>query len=463
LPVAYTPSWHALDTLTRSFYDGDGLLIGSLAPDGGLTRIEYDGKGRKIAEHRYVNLATTDNWTRVHGTLDQIFNTVPKDASLDVTLRWVYDGQDQLRYEIDGAGRVTEYRYWDNIRWFSIGKPRRIIQHAVALPSSVSDFSYASVQSIMAQHVENSNNRINWNIYNEKGQLVYTVDAESQVTHFKHDAGGRLIRTARFAEPINMSTMGQDYQWMGMVGVWVDARMGSARVERNYYNARGDLRAVADAENFITVFHHDTEGRVTHQQRFANKVPVEDWWSFHEIWNTNKGAAVDRYFGYDGLGREIETYDENGNRTWYGYYQNGLRAYLITAAWQDGESRIHYIYDQAGRLKHELVTNNELETYGWHGNSSTTQLHARYRLISPNWAYQMGLSAQGELQIYHNGNLNLVKWRPRYCDWRDLLSGCAKRWESRHLPTSGRPRPNSDLVYKHGWRRQWSNFHRHPR
>ncbi len=405
LPVAYTPSWHALDTLTRSFYDGDGLLIGSLAPDGGLTRIEYDGKGRKIAEHRYVNFAADDNWTRVHGTLDQIFNTVPKDASLDVTLRWVYDGQDQLRYEIDGAGRVTEYRYWDNIQWFSIGKPRRIIQHAVALPSSVSDFSYASVQSIMAQHVENSNNRINWNIYNEKGQLVYTVDAESQVTHFKHDAGGRVIRTARFAEPINMSTMGQDYQWMGMVGVWVDARMGSARVERNYYNARGDLRATVDAENFVTVFHHDSEGRVTHQQRFANKVPVEDWWSFHEIWNTNKGAAVDRYFGYDGLGRAVETYDENGNRTWQGYWHTGLKSWEISAAWQDGESRVHYIYDQAGRLKHELVTNNELETYGWYGNSSTTKLNSNHRLISPNWAYQMGLSAQGELQIYHHGNL----------------------------------------------------------
>jgi YD repeat-containing protein len=406
IPSIQTPSWHVLDTVTRSFYDGDGLLIGNLAPDGGLIRMEYDGKGRKIAEHRYVNFAPDDGWTRFHGTLDQIFNSIPKDAAFDITQRWVYDGQDQLRYEIDGLGKVTEYRYWQGHLWFSIGKPRRIIEHAVALPSGLTDFSYVSVQSHLAPHIGNPGNRTSWNVYNEKGQLSYSVDSGGQVARMIYDHAGRLIRTARYAETVDMNAMGASAaEWAGNLAAWTDARVSSARTERNYYNARGDLRATVDAESYATVFHHDTEGRVTLQQRYANQLPVEDWWSFHEVWLSDKGNATNRYYGYDSQGREIETYDENGTRHWYGYYQNGLKAWQIAGAWQDGESRVLFVYDQAGRIKHELVTNNELETYGWLGNSSTTQLHSRNRLVAPSHAYQVGLSVQGELQIYHHGNL----------------------------------------------------------
>ena len=421
-PVVPPP--HGDDTYARSFHDGDGLLIGTLAPDGGLTRIEYDGKGRRIAEHRFVHF--TDPNLRAAGTFEQLLHSIPKDAALDVTRRWVYDGQDQLRYEIDGAGRVTEYRYWEGVQWYSAGRPRRVIQHAVALAGSVADFSYPSVQAHMAPHVAHGDNRNSYQVYNANGTLAFSVDAAGQVTHFVHDGAGRTIRTLRYGETVNMAAMGHDAAWLGNLATWAAARTAGARIERHYYSARGELRATIDAEGFVTQFHHDAEGRVTQQDRFSARVHPEDWWTVHTVYAVGKGSAVTRYFGHDGLGRQIETIDENGNRTWYGYFHNGLKAWHIEAAWQEGESRTHFIYDQAGRLKHEIVTSNELETYGWHGNSSTTQLHSRHRLISPNWAYQLGLSAQGELQVYHHGNLI---WSNGV---RDTITGATYTLDAQH-------------------------------
>src|SRR5690606_37376677 len=44
------------DVVIRSFYDGDGRLIGALNAEGALSKITYDGAGRKVQETSYFNL-----------------------------------------------------------------------------------------------------------------------------------------------------------------------------------------------------------------------------------------------------------------------------------------------------------------------------------------------------------------------------------------------------------------------
>ncbi|MFS2319317.1 RHS repeat domain-containing protein, partial [Maricaulis sp. D1M11] len=100
------PGAHADDVITRNFYDGDGLLIGTMDGSGYLTQFVFDGNGRKVSETLFDQ--ATQPSLRLNGTFDELLASITPNAAKDVTNHYVYDGQGFLRFTIDALGRITE-------------------------------------------------------------------------------------------------------------------------------------------------------------------------------------------------------------------------------------------------------------------------------------------------------------------------------------------------------------------
>ncbi|HEX8222539.1 MAG TPA: hypothetical protein VF605_01840, partial [Allosphingosinicella sp.] len=107
VPVLPSPDATA-DRPTRSFYDADGRVIGSLDGAGGFSRIDYDAAGRKVREVAYANPVASH--IRAGGTFADLVASVGTHAA-DRRVDYVYDDQGLVRFTIDAAGHPTEFVY----------------------------------------------------------------------------------------------------------------------------------------------------------------------------------------------------------------------------------------------------------------------------------------------------------------------------------------------------------------
>lgn len=98
-----------LDRTARTFFDNDGLLMGTLDADGFLTELVYDKAGRKTETIGYSG--ATSAGLRASGTFAQLKASVTLSAANDIHNYWLYDGQGRLVAAIDGEGDVTRYHY----------------------------------------------------------------------------------------------------------------------------------------------------------------------------------------------------------------------------------------------------------------------------------------------------------------------------------------------------------------
>ncbi|WP_371397596.1 polymorphic toxin-type HINT domain-containing protein [Fretibacter rubidus] len=368
---AYLPSANAKDAVDRTFYDRDGRVVGTLNGDGYLTRITYDKAGRKIQEDSYVNAVPTAYRT---GTFNAAHGAISKSTATDLLTRYVYDGQGNLRFQINPLGRVTEYVYGSSSA--AIGLVRQTINYAQGL-STQSNYKYTTVKAAVAALGSASSNRSGYAVYNTKNQMVYSIDSTGSVTRFNYDNRGNVTKTTQYANTRTTSSVPTE----GQMNSWAAGNAANARISRNYYTAGNVLRFSVDAEGYVKRFDYDAAGRMTREIRWTGKVTPTDSWSTSTINSTNKGGWVDTKYSYDHQGRLSSVYDANGTRNYKGYYANGEVAWDIRAYGQGrDESRVLFVNDAAGRLKHKFEYNvgtsgsRNQTNYAYDGLGNLTQV-----------------------------------------------------------------------------------------
>lgn len=412
LPTATWPTALANDAITRTFYDRDGRVIGMLSAEGYLSKIVYDEAGQKIQEIAYANATTTTH--RASGTYDQLLGTVTLDSARDISIRYVYDGQGLLRYTIDGINRVTETIYFTETTGMAVGLVRRTVAYATAL-GTVANYSYANIKSEVSALPTPHNNRNGWSVYNDRGQLKYAInqirsDDVSGVWHpigtvvrYDYDLAGNAIKTTQYAATIDMFGVATDTTTA--LDTWAGSNGTSARITRNYYAERGELRFSVDAEGYVSQYDYDQAARLRFTYRWSSAVAATDATLIAEVATASKGTSVSTETRYDASGRAAEYFDANGVRSYFGYYANGTRAWMIRSIGQGmDESRTEYRYNQAGRLVREFDHVSELTSASNLG-ASAIQVNGAQRLQSASTAYNAAVTREGELRLYHNGEV----------------------------------------------------------
>lgn len=378
LPVA-----SGSDSIARTFYDRAGRVVGTLDGEGWLSRITYDKAGRVVDETTFYN-ATAAN-LRGGGTFDALVASVGVHTQ-DAVTRKVYDGQGHLRFAIDGLNRVTEYGYqydtpaW-NWQWSAYG-PQRVETRFAGTIAALGSYTMDSVRQALASAglVGNAANRTSYAVYDDyngaAGRLMYSIDADGSVTGYAYDASGRMTRKTHYGDLRATSYLPS----RGDMDTWAGGANGNPdnRVERYFYNSRGELHFTIDAEGYVTRNDYDGDGRLAFSAIWSNPVSAHDSWTIDTVAASQSGDWAGTSYTYNPDGQLTRTTDGIGNIHDYQYYATGKLCWDIVSNGQGDESRTLHVYDASGRLTARYVAHGTAEQamtgFGYDGRGNVVSV-----------------------------------------------------------------------------------------
>jgi YD repeat-containing protein len=334
------------DSVARNFYDKSGRLIGVLDSEGYLSRITYDAGGRKVVETAFATITTAG--LRATGSFNALVTSVTTVTNpADRIMRYVYDGQGYLRFQIDSLNQVTEYVYDSGVAGGAIGVVRQTIQYAGTI-GALSDYKIATVKMAVAALASNPDNRKSWAVYDTSNRLAYAIDATGAVTGFSYDNLGQVTKSVRFATTRSTATLPD----LATMISWQTANTSATtdRVTRNYYTARGELRYAVDAEGYVTRFDYDAEGRTIGTARWDTAITASDSTTIANVATLATGTYATTATSYDMDGRVATRTDGEGVVTGYVYNANGTLLWTTVATGTSDEAKTVYEYDNAGRV-----------------------------------------------------------------------------------------------------------------
>lgn len=317
-PVIYTstglavtlPSASNDDRTSRSFYDKDGRLIGSLASNGSFVKKSYDGLGREIETLAFEKSVSSS--LRASGTFSQILSDVSGGA-LDRRTSYLYDSRGNLRFEIDAAGRVTEYGY------DGAGRQVRTTRYAgnIAVAASYTLASVGAQVAALASHIET---RVDRQIYAEGDRLTWTINAEGYVTRYVYDSAGRVIRQVQY---VTKYIPPSDPSAAAMSAWEASSAHTSDRVTRTFYDVLNRPVYQVDAENYVTRNSYDLRGNLIETRRYGGQYAVGNSTSLSDLIALIGGGNAQRdrvtTSTYDADGRLVGTTDGSGTKLKYIY------------------------------------------------------------------------------------------------------------------------------------------------
>ncbi|KQN71156.1 LysM peptidoglycan-binding domain-containing protein [Sphingomonas sp. Leaf62] len=375
LPTAVTrPTADAArDSVSRTFYDRDGNVIGALDGEGYLSRSTYDAAGNRVSATSFAKRVT--DTLRTSASFTALLSDVGTNAN-DRTVRYVYDGQGLLRFTVDTVQRVTEYVYAGARAGDATGKVRQTIAYARPI-APLASYSMATVVQGLATvgATDDPANRRSFAVYDDRGNLTFAIDAAGSVTGYGYDGSGNVVKTTRFVASYATTTL-PAHETMA---AWATANggHGDTRVTRSYYAARGELRFTVDPMGYVSRYDYDAGGRVVAVVRFDTAMAgATDATTIASVAAWQTGTSVVTTTSYDAAGRVFETTDAAGTVTRYTYNVNGTVQSTTEAYGTVDQVRTQLGYDAAGRVVTRIADADGLQsttryTYDGFGNLLT--------------------------------------------------------------------------------------------
>jgi YD repeat-containing protein len=384
----------ALNHVTRYVYDHAGRRIFAVDALGGVVETVYDDDDRVLATRAYADAVWTGGWGLEIAAGDVTAQLIP--SSSDRVTRSAYDEDGRLRFTVDGVSGLTEYRYDDvgnairtigydwavspastytmedlqaevdahaadpmrvtravydatarltfsldataNVTAFTYDSAGRIIrQIALATVYEGGDDPLYDVMRDWASINTDADDRIGRAVYDRKGRLVYSIDAEGFVTEYRYNKLDGVVKEIRYTAPYAIAD--------GATAAGVAAQIGSlpasAIVTDFVYDSAGRLTETVDGLGHRTVMALDQRGQIL---------------SATLAYGT--GDAVTTTRSYDALGRLTSESRADGTAeeqtTSYGYNALGDLVSITRAVGTSAESATMRKYDGLGRLRGEL-------------------------------------------------------------------------------------------------------------
>ncbi|WP_431256772.1 hypothetical protein ACQ86G_18980 [Roseateles chitinivorans] len=354
--------WASARTLYA--YDEANRLVYQIDPMGSVRYTEYDGEGR---ERRVTRLATP-----LAAAALAALGTAPTRAAVaaqltsvpakdEVTGR-VFDKDGRVKFSVDAAGTVVEFRY--------DGAGRVKQQIAYATPVN----PVAWMDGGAAAPAVHANDRVTSTLYDALGRATTVVDAEGGITVLAYDAAGNVRQKTAFARVADAATM-QALRTAG--ATWTAATLGvpaahvQDRVTSLRYDTLGRLRFEYDAGGYVTETRY--EGLKTTTIRHATPnvavdtpppTSADDQTASTEldnagrVWRTVDALGVETRSVYDKGGRltsQTQAYGlAEATTTGYVYDDAGHVVEKTVAQGTDAASTTRYGYDAKGRLTTEI-------------------------------------------------------------------------------------------------------------
>lgn len=267
------PAASAQDRVSRSFFDADGRVAGSLDAEGYLTVFRYTPAGQLAERIAYAN--ATDAALRGSGTLAQL---VPAASAADIREVTLYNAKGQAMAHVDGEGFLTESVYDSN------GNLTQSIRYAT--PVSVAVDASSTIAAI--RPTASAADRVHARVYDLLDRLTQETSPEGVVTQYTYDAAGNLASTTRAAGTAEVRTLLARHDLQGRLTGELSAQGaalltgGQAQAEidaiwvqygtTHTYDAASRRTSTTDAAGNRTLFFYDADGALTHRANALGEV-----------------------------------------------------------------------------------------------------------------------------------------------------------------------------------------------
>ncbi|MDQ0016118.1 YD repeat-containing protein [Variovorax boronicumulans] len=281
--AATAPTTNAAnDRVTRSFYNDDGMLRGTLDAEGYLSELRYDTAGRLVSQTTYAT--ATNPALRASGTLAQL---VPAASANDQNSFWLHDAQGRTVAEVDAEGYLTE-RVLD-----ANGNVTQTVRYATRV--NAAQLAQISVGTTVADLRPSSTpeDRTNTIVYDKLNRISQQTNYEGTVTQYAYDNAGNLVGTTSAAGTSEVRTLNARYDIQGrligelsgvgsalLTGGQTQAQIDAIWAQyglAHSYDAAGRRTSTTDAYGNKTLFFYDTSGHLTHTVNALGEVTEQQY------------------------------------------------------------------------------------------------------------------------------------------------------------------------------------------
>ena len=356
------------------------------------TELEYDAAGRQIAtEFEDVSIlsgsadvSSVDRATfettaqrRTEIVYDAKGNEiVSKDVAGNYNYK-VFNANNKLKYEIDAAGYLTEYKYDGYGRGISLIRYANAIDLSLHTPGT--KLSNAEIAAIEAQ-VAGADNRTIESEYDALGRVVETTQPEvyfldttkakddvnrsgtiSPIQRNEYDEFGRLTKESIIKNPNTNEWIEKNYFYdrigrkigeidaLGYLTIWEYDQMGNVTRSVDYAQSLpAQWKAQQTFEEILTLvvthdafdesgygqdrevrYEYDKLGRVISETKIGVRVGTDNQESQIEISGYDSLTNIKTTYAYDEVGNQILTTDHAGNET-HTYYDSLNRVVAVS-------------------------------------------------------------------------------------------------------------------------------------
>jgi YD repeat-containing protein len=381
-----------LKITTRYKYDGQGRQVEVTDPNGVVSSMRYDAKGQLVETVQDtaaggLNLKTSYSWDarglqlsvtqgvgsanplKVTYAYDNLGRRVSETVApgtpgvpgvLNLTTSYRYDANDNVISRKDASGRTTWYTYDEANRivftvdgdggvtrhWYDrAGRLTATRSYADKISPTVLGDTPTTAQ--LEQLVPNSNKTKDlqlYRIYDGDGRLALEIDGAGAVTEFRYDAAGRQVRSIRYANAKNISSI----EWAD----WIAGTTTPAGVlygfpadptrdvdTFNVLDPVGRVRFQIAADGSVNEVRHDRAGRVTETWAYAHRLSSAERADVISGATTSE-ALSSTLAAHAGTARmQAQVYDAAG-RERFGLTRDANGTYVVAERQYDAAGRV---------------------------------------------------------------------------------------------------------------------------
>lgn len=352
------------------FYDEEGRQIATVDAAGSLNEVVYDSAGNAIKTIRYavrVSAAQLASLTETNGnpTAVTLADLRPiEDPNKRIT-HTIYDSANRAVLAIEAHDTDTALGYVTRTIYDGAGRVTDVIRYATAITVPATP----TVDNVTP--IENANlDRRTRSFYDNDGNLRGTLDAEGYVCEYVYDAAGRLTDTIHYAASATVYSAPNVIdtsatQTLRTSGDFIALRNNilgqgaSSNDQRTYtfYNGKGQVIAVLDAEGYLTEYAYDSAGNRTEELRYYERArtPYASNQSLANLRPLNLAARA-TVTAYNGVNQITQvTTNPDGTITRYTYDALGNLIQTDSAANTSEVRTTRARYDVQGRVIQELT------------------------------------------------------------------------------------------------------------
>ena len=373
--------------VTGIVYNRQQRQIATVAPDGGVTRTEYDASGQVKAIVDPLGWRTTFQFDDLGRQIRTVYQNGTSEEK-------TYDAENRVLEWKDRQGRTTLYSYDDKGRLLSVTYPdgavtRSVYDDADRLITSIDargkSTTFVYDNAGRRTRVIDALNHVTEIGYDDAGRRQTFKDPKGYVTTFVHDELNRHVRTI-LPDTYEMVT---GYDELGRR----KSQKDQAGKETFFgYDELGRLETVTDAMGYVTTYTHDEIGSLTsHEDANGHITRFEYDAVGRQIARILPDGAMEK-FTYDLAGNRTSRTDFRGFTTLYEYdnlnrlerrrYPDGSQvSFTYTSSGQrktavDGRGTTRYEYDSRDRLSVLVYPDGRKLAFAYDRKGNRTSLTA---------------------------------------------------------------------------------------